>query len=132
MRRHFLLMLVGLVLGPAPGLAIDLTKIERKIAKEPKYLSAKPLYGLLVFGPKAETSAWFVIDKSGPSSAPYDVLYFDRAGHGDLTLQAHKFTAAKEEAGRSKFEIGDFTDLSTGEKHTDLSISVDKGPAPNV
>ena len=33
MRRHFLLMLVGLVLGPAPGLAIDLTKIERKIAK---------------------------------------------------------------------------------------------------
>jgi hypothetical protein len=125
-------MLVGLVLGPAPGLAIDLTKIERKIAKEPKYLSAKPLYGLLVLGPKAETSAWLVLDKSEPNSAVYDVLYFDRAGHGDLTLPAHKFTAGKEDSGRLKFEVGEFTELRTGDKHTELSISVDKEPAPNV
>jgi len=52
MRCHFLLGLAGLVLVPGPGLTTDLTKIERKIAKEPKYECAKPLYGLLVFGPK--------------------------------------------------------------------------------
>jgi hypothetical protein len=109
-----------------------LTKIERKLTKEPKYVAAKPLYGLLVFGPKAETSVWIVLDKSEPNSAAYDVLYLDCAGNGDLTLPAHKFTSGKEEFGRSKFEIGDLTDFKTGDKHSDLSVAVDKEPAPNV
>ena len=132
MKHFFMVVVTGLILGPSQGLATDLSKIERKIAKEPEYISKKPLYGLLVFGPNAKTSAWLVLDKSEPSSEAYDVLYFDRAGHGDLTLPAHKFKAAKEEAGRMKYEIGEFTDPSTGDKHTDLSISVDRGPAPNV
>lgn len=132
MRYHFLLGLAGLIFVPGPGFASDLTKIERKIAKEPKYQCAQPLYGLLVFGPKAESSAWLVLDKSQANSPAYDVLYFDRAGQGDLTLPAHKFTSGKEETGRLKFDVGDFTDRSTSDKHTELSISIDRGPSPNV
>jgi hypothetical protein len=132
MRRHFLLGLAGLVLTPALVLANDLTKIERKIAKEPKYLSPEPLYGLLVFGPKAQTSAWVVLDKSQAGAEAYDVLYFDRTGKGDLTFPAHKFTSPKEDGGQLKFELGDFTDPRTGDKHTDLSVSIGKESTPNV
>jgi len=132
MKYHFLFGLAGLVFVPGSGIATDLTKIERKIAREPKYQCAKPLYGLLVFGPKAETSAWFVLDKSQSNSSTYDVVYFDRDGRGDLTLPAHKFASGKEENGRLKFEIGNFTDRGTGDKHSELSISIDKDPSPNV
>jgi hypothetical protein len=31
-----------------------------------------------------------------------------------------------------KFEIGDFSDRGSGDKHTEFSISVDRDPAPNV
>jgi mannose-6-phosphate isomerase-like protein (cupin superfamily) len=55
---------------------VDLTKIGRRIAKEPAYQS-KPKYCLLVFGPKAETRVWLVLDGK--------TLYVDRSGKGDLT-----------------------------------------------
>jgi len=56
--------------------AADLTKIERTIAKEPKY-QGEPEYCLLVFGPEAGFRVWLVADG--------DVLYVDRNGNGDLT-----------------------------------------------
>ena len=39
----------------------DLTKIDRKIAKEPAYQN-EPKYCLLVFGPEAKTRVWLVLD----------------------------------------------------------------------
>ena len=65
-----------LLLCALPAQAADLAKIERTIAKEPKY-EWKPKYGLLVFGPEAKFHVWLVLDGS--------TLYVDRNGNGDLT-----------------------------------------------
>lgn len=54
----------------------DLTKIDRTIAKEPRY-GNQPYYALLVFGPEAKKRVWLVVDG--------ETLYVDRNGNGDLT-----------------------------------------------
>src|SRR6266404_48726 len=56
----------------------DLGKLDRTILKEPTYTAKQPLYGLLVFGPKADKRVWIVLDKSKPDAACYDILYVDR------------------------------------------------------
>src|SRR5437899_12281395 len=63
----------------------DLSKIERRLAKEPTYQAKQPLYGLYVFGPEAKTRVWAIFDKSKPDATDYDILYFDRNADGDLT-----------------------------------------------
>src|SRR5947208_1440560 len=60
---------------------VDLTKIERTIAKEPVYQSKSPKYCLLVFGPEAKTRVWLVLD----ADAFGDILFVGRNGNGDLT-----------------------------------------------
>src|SRR5215831_18005653 len=69
--------LLTLLFVAQPALGVDLTKIERTIAKEPVYQSKSPSYGLLVFGPEAKSRAWVVLDG--------DILYVDRNCNGDLT-----------------------------------------------
>jgi hypothetical protein len=69
-------LIVFFVLGSHPLIAADLSKIDRKIGKEPAYQS-KPKYCLVVYGPEARTRVWLVLDG--------DVLYADRNGDGDLT-----------------------------------------------
>jgi hypothetical protein len=69
------LVLVGI--ASAGDQAMDLTKIDRTIAKEPAYQSQSPSYGLLVFGAQAKSRAWVVLDG--------DFLYVDRNCNGDLT-----------------------------------------------
>jgi hypothetical protein len=96
--------------GPveAPA-AVDLTKIDRGIAKEPTYQSKAPKYCLLVFGPEAKTRVWLVLDDK--------VLYVDRNANGDLT-----------EAGKavpfsgSWTKLGDITEPDGKTKHTDLRM----------
>jgi hypothetical protein len=97
--------------------APDLTKIERQIRKEPAYTGKQPLYGLYVFGPKAATRVWAVLDKSDETNAIYDVLYFDRNANGDLTEPDERFT------GPGRFKVGTFTDPVTGDVHKNLTIS---------
>jgi hypothetical protein len=70
------LALLAVVVSAAPGWAVDLSKIERTIAKEPAY-QAKPAYCLLVFGAEAKTRMWLVVDGG--------TLYLDRHANGDLT-----------------------------------------------
>ncbi|MCI0456273.1 MAG: hypothetical protein L0Z62_04770 [Gemmataceae bacterium] len=74
-----LLALAGLA---SPAEAVDLTKIERRIAREPAYQSKAPRYCLVVFGPEAKTRVWLVLDG--------DTLYVDRNGNGDLTEEGEK------------------------------------------
>src|SRR5438046_1502971 len=105
--------------GADVALATALTKTERAIRKEPKYAGAQPLYGLFVFVPKAQTRVWAVLDKSSDTATSYDVLYFDRAASGDLSVPTNKF-ALKD----GKFDIGDFTDPITKEKHTELYVKL--------
>src|SRR6266545_1636026 len=70
--------------------AADLTKVDRRIGKEPTY-TGKPKYGLLVFGAEAKHRVWLVLDGA--------VLYVDRNGNGDLTEAGEKVDAKKGPAG---------------------------------
>jgi hypothetical protein len=71
-----LLMVVSPASADQAG-RIDLTKLDRSIAKEPHYGSA-PHYALLVFGPEAAHRSWLVMDGD-------NLLFLDRNGNGDLT-----------------------------------------------
>jgi hypothetical protein len=112
-----------IVLGlsiPAYALAADvpdLTKIDRRIAREPNYTAKRPLYGLYVFGPRAKTRVWAVLDKSEAGKAEYDVLYFDRNANGDLTEPGERLT------GSGPIEVGTFKDPATGDVHESLTIN---------
>lgn len=100
----------------------DLSKIDRAIAKEPKYVAKQPLYGLYVFGPVAKTHAWAVFDKSKADLDDYDILYFDRKANGDLTEPGNRIVGKS-----NNFEIGSFTDPVTADTHTNISISRQTG-----
>jgi hypothetical protein len=114
----FLLVAIGFAkAADAP----DLSKIDRRIVREPVYRAKHALYGLYVFGPQAKTRVWAVLDKSGPDAADYDILYFDRNADGDLTAPEERIQG-KSEAGGMTFEIGTFTDPVTKQKHTGMSI----------
>ena len=65
-----------------PVSAFDLDKLDHPLRKEPAYQSKSPRYCLAVFGPKAETRVWLVLD--GES------LYVDANGNGDLTEAGEK------------------------------------------
>jgi hypothetical protein len=73
----FLLTLAAIGFMTSSAEAVDLTKIERSIRKEPVYQSKNPQYCLLAFGTEANVRVWLVMDG--------DVLYLDRNGNGDLT-----------------------------------------------
>jgi hypothetical protein len=92
MKRSAVLLLLPLVIVPSchadqPGL-VDLSKIERSIAKEPVYQS-EPHYALLVFGPQAAHRSWMVMDGN-------DVMYLDRNGNGDLTEPEERMELDRE------------------------------------
>src|SRR5262245_18688844 len=76
MRRTICLAAVLLV-GGSGSWAADLTKIDRTIRHQPVYQSKSPRYGLLVFGPAAQTRAWVVVDGN--------TLLVDEKGKGDLS-----------------------------------------------
>ncbi|OAI54169.1 hypothetical protein AYO44_15380 [Planctomycetaceae bacterium SCGC AG-212-F19] len=83
--------MLALMFCAAPARAVDLTKIERTIAKEPAY-RGKPTYCLLVFGPEAKFRAWLLLDGA--------VLYVDRNGDGDLTQPDKRVPAHHNRDGR--------------------------------
>ena len=80
----------------------DLSKVDRRIKKEPAYTAEQPLYALYVFGPQADTRVWAVLDKSRPDAPHYDVLYFDRNADGDLTTRRSSKSASLRIAGAGR------------------------------
>jgi hypothetical protein len=116
--------------GPASD-PVDLHRIDRSIAKQPRYNARQPLYGLLVFGPAAQTRVWMVLDSSRPRAERYDVLYADLNGNGDLTETAERF-AGTVEGGDARFRLPDFKDPATGATHTGFSVRVSGGSSPTV
>jgi hypothetical protein len=109
MRRTIVISAIAwLALSPALAGATDLTKIDRTIAKEPPTYKAKPKYGLLVFGPEAQSRVWLVLDG--------DVLYVDKNGNGDLT--------EKDE----RIKQGPTYDQTTGFPIGELSLPEDRFP----
>lgn len=109
-------ILTVLILSTAAGASVDLTKIERKLVKEPAYRT-KPKYCLLVLGPEAKTRVWLVQDG--------DTLYVDHNGNGDLTEANEKVAADKTadiEDGIYTFNAGDLDD---GPRlHKELTLDV--------
>ena len=117
--RFFLFVFLMVWSASAP--AADLTKIERRLDKEPAY-QTKPKYCLLVFGPEATTKVWLVIDS--------DTLYVDRNGNGDLTEKDERVDLPAFEkppdspslcAGERTVKAGNIHDGRF--LHTDLEIS---------
>lgn len=95
---------------------VDLSKIDRQIAKEPTYQSP-PKYCLLVFGPEAKSRVWLVHD--GES------LFVDRNGDGDLTGDGERVVGRADESHGIKgwtFEIGEIS--AVGRVHKALSLFV--------
>ena len=128
----------GLALLAAPATAADLTKIDRTLKAEPGYRSA-PKYGLIIFGPKAETRVWLVLDLGEPweNDPEKNVLYVDRNGDGDLTdpgervactLRKHEMFASfspKPAVSYSpEFDVGDIQDRDGKTRHTNLTVRV--------
>ena len=129
--RKGLAALVPLVLGMGHAVAADLpdlAKIDCTIRKEPTYTTKQPLYGLAVFGPKAQARVWMVLDKSKPDADDYDVLHIDLNADGDLTGPGERLTP--DEDGR--FRVADFKDPATGVKHPSFSIRLTRKAEPTV
>ena len=115
MARYACTAALFVLLGGTLAGATDLSKIERRLVKEPVYKSGSPRYALLVIGPEAKDRVWVVKDG--------DTLYVDRNGNGDLTDPGEKI-AAKKGSGKdaSMYEVEDLN--VGGKKHYRLRVIV--------
>jgi hypothetical protein len=128
--RTVLLVLVSLFVAVVPALAVDYSRIDRTIAKEPGYRSKNPRYALLLFGPKAALRVWLVLDGED--------LYLDRNGDGDLTGKDEylgKFSQCKDITiadpdGKTKYVItgiGSYEEGKPPDRHLMVSVDI-RGP----
>lgn len=89
MRRLICSLAAVVTLSNGIAVADGLDRIDRSIVRQPVYTSKAPKYCLLVFGPKAETRVWLVLDLAydplREKPGTQDVLYADLTGDGDLT-----------------------------------------------
>jgi hypothetical protein len=109
-----------LALLPLQASAVDLSKIDRTIVKEPAYQTKTPKYCLRVFGPEAKDRVWLVLDG--------DTLYVDKNGNGDLTDEGQRVKAPAFQvsthpahARERSITVGDFS--IGGLTHTELTVS---------
>src|SRR5215472_7878107 len=109
----FLPALAFLAVSSAPAGATDLSKIERKIAKEPAYQN-KPKYCLVVFGPEANLRVWLVRDGKH--------LYVDVNGNGDLTEPGERKQIDETPGYIPTWQIGTITDPHEKTKYTDAKV----------
>ncbi len=107
----------------APASAVDLTKIDRTVAKQPAYQS-KPQYCLLVFGPEAKSRVWLVLDG--------DVLYVDRNGNGSLMDKDEQIGADRSYPDGALFHVGAISTPEQKVRHTGLRLSVPRSPPPGA
>jgi len=129
-----------LLVAPLIADAADLTKLDRTIKKEPVYQSKSPRYALLVFGPKAETRVWVVLDlvaEPWENDGSKNALYIDHNGDGDLTGPSERVTCTMTKQATHvsfspepsityspHFDAGDIVERDGQTKHTGLTIDV--------
>jgi hypothetical protein len=106
-------LLLGTFSAAADPATPDLSKIERRIGKEPAY-QGKPGYLLLVFGPEARHKVWLVLDG--------ETLYVDRHGTGDLHQPECRVTGETDRYSDCFFKAGDLT--VGGQRYGDLQVVV--------
>jgi hypothetical protein len=115
--------------GSPPAEPPDLSKLDRSIKKEPAYTAKQPLYGLAVFGPRADAKVWMVLDKSAADRDTYDVLHIDLNADGDLTGAGERLDVGEG----GKFRVGVYKDPATGVAHTGFAVGIqEKGGATTV
>src|SRR5262250_2615532 len=105
-----------LLAGPpatARGADVDLSKVDRTIAKEPAYRH-KPKYCLLVFGNDAKFRVWLVLDG--------DVLYVDCNGNGDLTERDERVVPERPDNGSPGVTLTE----PDGTRHYHLTVAPQK------
>jgi hypothetical protein len=108
-----------------------LRDIDRRIRKEPAYNAARPLYGVVAFGPRAQKLVWMVIDCSKAGSSLFDRLYVDLDADGDLTGPGERFDGRAE--GQSvHFQLPDLKDPVSGAVHPHFTVRVSAADAPTV
>jgi hypothetical protein len=113
---------------PAQFADVDYSRIDRRIAKEPRY-TARPLYALFVFDPAGKFRVWAVLDKSKADAPHYDVVYLDRNGNGDLTEPGERFTGRYDEQAKElTIPAGTLAVPGTKLVHTDLKFCTAGGP----
>ena len=115
MARYACSAAIFILLGGTAVGAADLTKVERRLVKEPAYKSGSPRYALLVIGPEAKDRVWIVKDG--------DTLYVDRNGNGDLTDPGEKLTAGKGSGENGSIYEAEDLDIG-GKKHYRLRVIV--------
>jgi hypothetical protein len=129
MRPH-LTGLCVLLLAAAPAPAVDYTKVDRTLRKEPAYKSRAPKYALLLFGPTARLRVWVVVDG--------ETVYLDRNGDGDLTAKGKRFARCSDckdieiadPAGKARYVItglGVYPEGGRPQALLDVNVDV-KGP----
>lgn len=123
----FAFVILASILSRSTAADIDFARIDRSIAKEPRYL-AKPLYAMFLMDAEGRSRHWAVLDKSKADLPYYDVLYFDTTGNGDLTETSKRFVGkydkALEPAGMGlTIRLGDLRVPGTELVHKDFLIS---------
>jgi len=119
MRVLGVLTCVAWIITPSVSLAaVDLRTIDRTILKEPAYRTGQPKYCLAVFGPKAETRVWMVLDG--------DTLFIDRNGNLDLTEAGESVKGQPDPKGRGEvqFNAGTITAKDGVLQNTRLEVLV--------
>ena len=109
---RWLLVLTCVPLSWGTACAVDLTKIDRTIKKEPAYKTKTPKYCLLVFGAEAKTRVWLVLDG--------ETLYIDRNGNGDLMDKGER--VKKEKGKATQFKAGDVLNVDGKTKHASVLV----------
>jgi hypothetical protein len=106
----------------APPSPIDFAKVDRTPPRLPP-VSVAARYGIYLFGLNGQTRIFAVLDKE-KAEGPYDVLYFDLDGNGDLTAPGERFAGKPDEKGeRCVFTIGDYRPPHGDAVHKDFRIT---------
>src|SRR5262245_51475335 len=108
--------LLVLMIAGQPAAGVDLSKIERRIAREPVYAAGKPKYGLLVFGPQAKTRVWLVL--AGKA------LYADRTGKGDLTGPGKRLKTISRNTRMAQYHMGPILAVDGKTRYPDVQVYV--------
>ena len=116
-KRHWWSVLAWVALTVLPSAAADLSQIERKLLKEPRY-TATPHYLLLAFGEEARTRVWVVLEG--------DRMWVDRNRNGDLTDDG---PAIRKPADTSWLNVGDIPDADGKTVHLSPRIMTRDGAA---
>jgi hypothetical protein len=109
-----IILLAWLAVGPVSARAVDLTKVDRTIAREPDYQTKTPRYCLVVFGAEAKARMWLVVDGK--------VLYVDRKGDGDLTGAGKRVELNPKN--NNEFDIGPLSLAGGKYEYTEFKVRI--------